>query len=801
MKFTLNWLKEHLETESDLQEIADRLTNIGLEVEEIIDNSDLLAPFVVAEVLEVKKHPNADKLKICMVNTGSDTVQVVCGAPNAKAGMKGVFAPPGSLIPGSNMSLKSAKIRGVESHGMLCSESELMLSDEHEGIIELAGDAPVGTAFTEFAGLNDPIIHVAITPNRQDCLGVSGIARDLAAAGMGKVKDRKPKPVEGKFKCPIEVTLELDKDHGDACLAFAGRLIKDIKNGPSPRWLQDKLRAIGLRPISALVDITNFITFDRGRPLHVYDVAKLTGAVRVRLAKEGEKFQGLDGKSYTLSAEDCVIADDRGVQDLGGVMGGELSGCSDNTTDVFVECAIFDPVRTTMTGRRLGIESDARYRFERGVDPEFILPGIELATGLILDLCGGQASEVILAGKIPTPEKKILFRPERVKSLGGIDLGAKECLNILTSLGYKYQPVKNKYEILVPSWRSDVVGEADLVEDILRIYGYDKIPAVRLSDISGVGKKTLTTQQIRARAVKRRLAAEGLFECISWSFIPSFQARLFSGGNDILKIENPISSDLDVMRPTIIPNLITAADNNAVRGATSIALFEVGPQYESTEPDGQKMVAAGIRAGQKNRRHWKHASREIDLYDAKSDALAALDAASAPIEKLVTMGDAPSWYHPGRSGTIRLSPKTILANFGEIHPGILKKMGVQAPMTGFEVFLDNIPKSRKSGHPTKPPLEASNLQSVARDFAFLVERSVSADAILTAARTADKTFIKEVRIFDLFEGTGLKPGQKSIAISVVMEPAEKTMTDSEIDSISDRIVAAVCKSTGATLRN
>ncbi|MCH8861037.1 MAG: phenylalanine--tRNA ligase subunit beta [Proteobacteria bacterium] len=801
MKFTVGWLRDYLDFDASLEALTDKLTALGLEVEDVHDPAEALAPFIVGLVVKAEKHPDADRLQVCQVDTGSEILQVVCGAPNARKGMKGVFAPTGSHIPGTGLDLKPVKIRGVQSNGMLCSEREMELSDAHDGIIELDADAPIGASYAALAGLDDPVIEIAITPNRQDCLGVHGIARDLAAAGMGKLKDTAPKPVKGKFKSSVQVALDFDKEHADACPLFVGRLVRGITNGSSPGWMQRRLKAVGLRPISALVDITNYITFDRGRPLHVYDVGKLTGNVRARMAEKGEKLLALDGETYQLSGTECAIADDSGAIGLGGVMGGESTGCDGNTSEVFVEAALFDPLRTAMTGRRLGIESDARYRFERGVDPAFVVPGMEQATALILEICGGEASDLVIAGEIPGTARSISFNPDRVATLGGLALEASASIDILKRLGFGAKKAKaGSWQVAVPSWRCDIEGQADLVEEVIRVHGYDAIPVVDLPRASAVAKPTLSLAQRRVRAVRRRLAVEGLVECVTWSFMSSEDAKLLGEINVSMLLENPISSELDLMRPTIIPNLLAAAKRNQDRGESTPALFEVGPQYRDRTATGQSTVAAGLRAGPRRARHWAAETRPTDLFDAKADALAALQAAGAPVDKLKVMGDAPDWYHPGRSGTLRLGPKVVLAVYGEIHPKICNAMGLRGAAVGFEVYLDAVPQPRARKTRTRAALEASDLQRVERDFAFVVDRSVTAGDLVSAVRGADKAHIRRVGVFDVFEGEGLEEGKKSIAINVLLEPTERTYTDADIEGIAESIVAAAAKATGARLR-
>ena len=800
MKFTLSWLKDHLEVNAGLGDLCDKLTAIGLEVEKVVDRAEIYKPFVIAEVISCEKHPNADKLTVCMVDAGKGPVQVVCGAPNAHAGMKGVFAPAGSHIPGTGLDLKPTMIRGVQSNGMLCSEHELMLSDNHDGIIELPKDAPKGAPYAAYAGLNDPMIEIAITPNRQDCLGVEGIARDLAAAGLGKLIKKDPKPVKGSFKSPVGLKLNFASGEADACPVFAGRYFKGVKNGESPDWLKARLRAIGLRPISALVDITNYVSYDRARPLHVYDAKKLHGPVQVRIGRKGESFLGLDENTYTLEGGECVIADDKNVLGFGGVMGGADAGCTVETTDVFLEVALFDPVRTAMTGRKHGIESDARYRFERGVDVNFILPGMELASALILEFCGGEASEPVIAGAVPEWNKVVSFRPKRINTLGGLDLAAKTSLAILKSLGFEPGPVKDGVtEVAVPSWRSDVDGEADLVEEVLRIHGYDEIPIAHYEQQEVVPKPTLTTGQRRVSRAKRALAAVGYAECVSYSFMPRDLAARFGGG--ALLLENPISSELDCMRPSILPNLVQAGVRNAARGGRAIALFEVGPVYADDTPAGQSHVAAGILLGPKTPRHWKKASGKPGVMDAKAAAFKVIEAAGFSRESLQMDLAAPAWYHPHRSATLRLGPKNVVGIFGEIHPAVAKKLGARGPVAAFEVFLDRLPPARSKKAKTKAPLRVSDLPGTERDFAFVVDEKTPAGDLIAAIRECDVTHIKGVSVFDVYSAEDLPGGKKSVALSVRLEPTEKTFTEAEIEAISQSIIAAVANKVAGKLRS
>ena len=801
MKFTLAWLKSHLDTTASLEEIAAKLTAIGLEVEGIEDRAAIFAPFIVAEVKKAEQHPNADKLRVCEVFTGTETIQVVCGAPNARAGMKGIFAPAGSTVPGTQLLLKATTIRGVASNGMLCSEREMGLTDEHTGIIDLPLDTPIGAPMAQVFGLDDPVIEIKLTPNRGDCLGVRGIARDLAAAGLGTLKPYVVPSIKGSFKSPINVSLDFPAGAENACPIFAGRYIRGVKNGPSPAWLQQRLKAIGLRPISTLVDITNFFTYDLGRPLHVFDAAKVKGNITARLAKPGEKLLALDGKDYTLDDSITVIADENGPEGLGGVMGGEHTGCSFDTTDVFLESAWFDPVRTAATGRKLGIHSDARHRFERIVDPAFVVSGAEVATRMILDLCGGEASEIVLAGKAPDWQKTVTLRPTRLLGLVGFDLPVAEQTRILESLGFTVTKTGDVLSVDVPSWRPDIDGEADLVEEIARQHGFDAIPAEPLPPLRAVPVPAVSAGQRRVRVARRALAARGLTEAVTYSFIHHAEAEVFGGGQEELRLVNPISADMDTMRPSILPGLIAAAKRNMDRGQMDVALFEIGPQYASVAMGGQSIVATGLRRGATGARHWRDRPRNVDAYDAKADALAALSAAGVDVGPLMVMDGAPGWYHPGRSGTLRLGPKTVLATFGELHPRVLQKLDIKGPVVAFEVWLERIPASRgKAGLRTKPALKLSELQAVERDFAFIVDQAVQAETLLKAVRGADKALIARASVFDIFAGAGIPEGRKSLAISVRLEPSQQTLTDAEIEGVAKKIVAAAEKACGATLR-
>jgi phenylalanyl-tRNA synthetase beta chain len=797
MKFTLSWLKDHLETDADAQTIADALTRIGLEVESIEDKAAALKDFIVAHVVSAEKHPNADKLKLCMVDTGSETVQVVCGAPNAHTGMKGVFARPGTVIPVSGEALKISAIRGVESRGMLCSERELLLSDEHQGIIELSADAKIGTPAAAALGLNDPVIDISLTPNRGDCTAVYGIARDLAAAGVGRLKSGAVTPVPGKFPSPISIHLSFPEGAKKPCPMFAGRLVRNVKNGPSPHWVQERLRAIGLRPISALVDVTNLISYDRGRPLHVYDADKLKGDIQARFAKDGETIHALDGKFYTLDADMCVIADDTTVHDIGGIMGGEESGCTESTHNVFMEAAYFDPASIAATGRKLGLLSDARYRFERGIDPEFVVPGLELATILILEFCGGEPSEVVVAGAAPEWRREIAFTPAAVTRLAGLEVAREEVERILKSLGFTIAG-SDPMRVAPPSWRNDVEGRADLVEEIVRIHGIDEVPPVPMSRPHAVSRAVLTPAQRRIRLARRTLAARGFNEAVTTSFIARAQARLFGGGDDARQIENPIASDLDALRPSVLPSLLAAAQRNAARGFADVMLFEIGPQFDSGVPGEQKLVAAGIRVGA-GVRSWTKAAHPADAFDAKADMLAVIEVAmGGPMTAPIRSG-GPVWYHPGRSGTLALGPK-ILGVFGEVHPSILAAFDLKGPGAAFEIFLDAIPEPKTKGK-ARSAFSPSPFPAVERDFAFVVDAKVAADDVVKAARNTERQLIERVDVFDVYEGKGVAEGKKSLAITVRLQPKDRTLTDAEIDAVAQKIVAAVTRATGAGLRS
>ncbi|UPK35748.1 phenylalanine--tRNA ligase subunit beta [Bradyrhizobium sp. 186] len=801
MKFTLSWLKDHLDTDEPLDKLADKLTMIGLEVENIEDKAKALKPFSIAKVISAEQHPNADRLRVCMVDTGDGgaPVQVVCGAPNARAGLVSVFSPPGTYIPGKDITLGVGTIRGVESRGMLCSAAELQISNDHDGIMELPADAPIGAGYAEWAGLGDPAIEINLTPNRQDCTGVHGIARDLAAADMGKLKDPTIKAIKGEFPCPVKVTVE----DAALCPGFALRLVRGVKNGPSPEWLQKRLTAIGLRPINALVDITNFMTYDRARPLHVFDAKKVRGNLVVRRGRDGETLLALDDRTYNLDANICVIADDHGVESLAGIMGGEASGCDENTTDVLIESALWNEINIAQTGRKLGINSDARYRFERGVDPAFMVPGLELATKLVMDMCGGAPSENVVVGKAFGDDRVIDFPVTEVKRLSGIEVPQPEMKRILTHLGFMMAGPGPVVKVAVPSWRSDVHGKADIVEEVIRIYGIDKVPETPFERGEDARKSVLTPIQLRTRRARRALATRGMIEAVTWSFITKPAAELFGGGQRELEVANPIASDLSDMRPTLLAGLIAAAQANADRGFGDVALFEVGQVFKGDRPQDQFTAASGVRRGFASSeglgRHWSD-SAQAELFDAKADALAVLAAAGAPMQALQIVAGGPGWLHPGRSGTIQIGPQNVLGYFGEMHPRTLEALGADGPLMVFEMILDRVPEAKKKPTRAKPAIELPAFQPVSRDFAFIVDRTVKAGDIVRAAQSVDKKLITGVNVFDVYEGKGIDDGKKSIAIAVTIQPREKTLTDQEIEAVAAKIVAEVTKKTGGTLR-
>ncbi|WP_309663566.1 phenylalanine--tRNA ligase subunit beta [Tabrizicola sp.] len=804
MKFTLSWLKDHLDTAAPVAAIAEALTDLGLEVEGIENPEATLGAFRICRVIEAVQHPNADRLRLCRVATYPDgpggrmeEVQVVCGAPNARTGLVGVFAPVGTHVPGTGVDLKPGNIRGVDSNGMLCSERELMLSDDHDGIIDLPEDAPLGARFIDYRGLNDPMIEIKVTPNRPDALGVRGIARDLAARGLGTLKPLVVTPVTGGFPSPIGVHID-PALKAKGCPHFAGRTIRGVTNGASPTWLQARLRSIGLRPISALVDITNYFTFGLNRPLHVFDVAKVKGDLRIHPAAGGETLLALDGKTYTLAAGQMVISDDHGPESLAGIMGGAASGCAPETVDVFLESAFWEPITIAATGRALKINSDARYRFERGVDPAFTLPGLELATQMILDLCGGEASEIVQDGAAPDATRAYKLTPARVISLVGMDIPEATQRATLTALGF----TMNGDMATPPSWRPDILGEADLVEEVARIASLTKLQGAPLPrSLPGVPKPILTPLQVRERTARRTLAALGYNECVTYSFIDAASAALFGGGADAVRIDNPISSEMSHLRPDLLPGLLQAAARNQARGFADLALFEIGPAFQGGEPGEQHLQAAGLLIGQSAPRDPHGSRRAVDVFDAKADAEVVLAALGAPARVQITR-KAAAWWHPGRSGVVGLGP-TVMATFGEVHPRILQAMDVKGPAVAFTLFIANVPYP-KVKTPTKPALAISDLQAVDRDFAFVVDKGVEVLTAVNAAAGVDKALIESVRVFDQFTGdkaeAQMGAGKKSIALTVRLQPQDKTLTEAEIEAVSAKIVDKVSKATGGVLR-
>jgi len=807
MKFTLSWLKDHLDTDASVEQVVDAMTMAGLEVEHVDNPAAKLAAFSVAKIVEAVPHPNADRLRVCQVDTKDGRKEIVCGASNARAGLTTIYAPIGAYVPGSGVTLEARPVRGVVSNGMLCSAAELETASEAEGIMELPDTLAVGQSAAEALGL-EAVIDFEVTPNRSDWLGVAGIARDLAAAGVGKLKDLSVKPVPGAYPCPIEIRVD-----GDACPVFSGRLIRGVKNGPSPAWLQQKLLSIGLRPISALVDVTNLLSYDRCRPLHVYDAGKLVGhVIEARLgrgpneptpgdtpsphAHRDEQLIALDGKTYDISPEMCVIADADGNRPigLGGVMGGESTACSEATTDVFVESAWFDPIRTAQTGRVTGITSDAQYRFARGIDPQFVVPGLELATALILELCGGEPSEVFVAGQAPASPGPIEFDRSYVRKLSGLTVDRARIDTILADLGFQLEGDT----VTPPSWRRDVEGKADLVEEVARIEGYGTLPAEPLPELPRPIGGALTVRQTRMRNARRALAARGYAEAITWSFMRTPWARLFGGGDEKLRLANPIASELDCMRPSALPNLIEAAARNARKGFADAALFEVGPNFRGDEPQDQWAAVTALLAPNAPRR-WDGAKAD-PLFALKADLTALLDEMGAPTLQVVQGQNSP-WWHPGRSARLQLGPKTVIAEFGELHPRVLKDLDADGPMLAFELNLDAIPEPKKKATKTRQALELSPLMPLSRDFAFLVTAETPAGEVVRPILGADKALIADARVFDVYQGQGVPDGMKSVAVEVTVQPREKTLTDPEIEALSARIVAAAEKAVGAKLRS
>ncbi|HYD24128.1 MAG TPA: phenylalanine--tRNA ligase subunit beta [Croceibacterium sp.] len=794
MKFSLAWLKRYLETEATAQEIAAKLNALGIEVEALEDPAERLAGFRIAKVLTAGPHPNADKLQVLTVDAGEgEALQVVCGAPNARAGLVGVLGTPGAVVPAGGFALKKSAIRGVESNGMMCSTRELELGDDHEGIIELPADAPVGMAFADYRGTN-PVLDVAVTPNRPDCMGVYGIARDLAAAEMGKLIPIEIAEMETFGPCPVEIRT----DDPQGCPAFYGRVVRGVRNGPSPQWLQDLLRDAGQRPISALVDLTNFMMLGFGRPAHVYDLAKLSGPMVARRAKPGEQILALNEKTYTLTSEMTVIADDGGVHDIAGIMGGEDTGVTQATTDVLLEIAYFDPDRIGATGRALGLTSDARTRFERGVDPAFLGPGLEMLTALILEVCGGEPSEVVHAGSAPMETAVVGYDPSLAARLGGVDIPEAEQRAILERLGFA---VDKDWTVTAPSWRPDVDAAADIVEEVVRVHGLDRVASVALPRADGVARPTATNEQRLERRLRRAAAARGLDEAVTWSFIPVADADQFAQGNGGLwLLDNPISEDMKAMRPSLLPGLLAAAKRNLDRGAAAVRLFEVGRRYLRGEAGGsdERTSLAVVLAGEKLPRGWGTGkARPFDAFDAKAEALALLAEAGAPIDKLQVSGEAGPQFHPGQSGMLRLGPKTVLARFGALHPKTLVAFDIEGPVVAAELFLESVP-SRKGGF-ARMGYAPWALQAVTRDFAFLVPRELAAGELIRAVKAADKANIAEARIFDVFTGQGVPEGHKSLAIEVTLQPSEKSYTEEDFKAIAERVTAAAAR-LGGVLR-
>ncbi len=817
MKFSLSWLRTHLDTEAGLDAITDRLTAIGLELERVEDSGAALAAFRIAHVVEAAQHPNADRLRVCRVDTGTEVVSVVCGAPNARTGMRAVFAAPGSVVPATGAVLKVGEIRGVESAGMLLSLREMGLGDDHAGIVDLPDDAPVGMPYAAWAGLDDPVIEISVTPNRGDALSVRGVARDLAAAGLGTLRPWAPAAVPGMGGSAVSWEIDMP----EACSWVLGRTVRGVRNGPSPEWLQRRLLSIGLRPISALVDITNFFTTDLGRPLHVFDADLVQGGVLRFRPGAHEAFRALNGRDYVADPADCVIADSAGVQSLAGVIGGEATGCTEATTSVFIECALFAPVHVALTGRRHAITSDARQRFERGIDPALLPQALEAATRMVLDLCGGEASDVVQAGAEPAWQRSATMRFERLGSLGGMAVPPDEAVAALTGLGFTVEArTADAVRVAVPSWRNDIAApmvldqapsldpdrtrvaaegcmtmepEVDLIEEVLRLRGLDNIPAVSLPRAAPVPPAVLTPRQVRSALARRVLAAEGLVECVTFSFMDHGQAALFGDAPEALRLLNPIASDLDQMRETPVATLALAAQRNAARGVAEARLFEVGPAFAAA---GQQVVAAGVLAGS-TPRHPLTPSRGLGAMDAKAAAMELLAALGLPMESLSVTADAPAFYHPGRSGVVRQGPRLVLATFGELHPRVLRVLDLGGPAAAFEVFLDRVPEPKRR---RKSPPDLPAFQPVRRDFAFVVDVDVAVDALLRAARGAERALITGVNVFDIYSGDKVPPGQKSVGIEVVLQPRERTLTDAEIEAAGAKVVAAVAKATGAVLR-
>jgi phenylalanyl-tRNA synthetase beta chain len=804
MKFTLDWLLEHLDTDASATEIGETLTKVGLELEGMEDQGKALSAFVTAHIVSAEQHPNADKLRVCKVDAGTgELIDVVCGAPNARTGLKSVFAFPGTYIPGKDMTIGKGNIRGQVSNGMLCSNAELELSNDHDGIIELPEDAPVGIKYVDYAGINGVVYDISITPNRGDATGVYGVARDLAAFGLGTLKTTDMSPVPSNGPSPIAPLPQLfNADEPKAIRKFAGRYLKGIKNGPSPAWLQQRLRAVGLRPINTIVDITNLVSLGWGRPLHAYDADKLNGQPVLRNARN-EAFDALDNKVYTLDETMTVIADDTGPLCLGGIMGGIRSGVTEETVNVFMECASWDPELVARTGRKTGIVSDARYRLERNVDPALTEPGLQLATRLVLELCGGEPLEPAISGEDVYPNTSVQFPLSEIRRLTGLDVEPMIVTAILSRLGFEMTGKGDTFTVKVPSWRPDVTQKADLVEEVMRMVGVDNVPVEPLPRLAHVAPRMLTNIQNRRRIARRALAARGLDEAVTWSFISHDEATRFGGGQESLQLANAIASDMTDMRPSLLPGLLAAARRNANRGTSDLALFEVGQVFLSDAPEGQHTYASGIRTGTErlgaSGRHWSGKAQSVGVFDAKADLGAVLDALGYDIDKVQLFAEPAPWSHPGRGGRVAQGPKT-LGWFGELHPAWAAELDIDFPVAAFELDLDALPEPRKKPTKTKPALDLSALMPLTRDFAFVVDKAVTAGAILKAARGADKALIKDVNVFDVFEGSHVGEGKKSVAIEVTIQPSDKTLTDEDIDKVSAAVVAAVTKTSGGVLR-
>ena len=799
MKFTWSWLKDHLETDADMATVIDRLSMLGLEVESVENKGESLAPFTIARIVSTAKHPEADKLQVCQVDTGSEIIEVVCGAPNARGGLVGVFAPVGAYVPGIDLTLTQAEIRGVTSNGMMCSEREMLLSDEHDGIIELDGDAPIGEAFAPWAGLDDPVIEIAITPNRADCLGVRGVARDLAAAGLGRLKPLTDVDVKAEGKSAVSWAIDLPADKTHLCPRVSGRSFTGVSNDTAPRWMQQRLEAVGQRPISALVDITNYVMIDLGRPLHAYDIDKINGdTLTIRLARAGEEVEALNEKTYTLDETMLIIADAEGADDLAGIMGGQRTGVSDETKAMFLEMAIFDPISVATTGRKLNIHSDARFRFERGLDvmsPDTLM---DYVSRLVLDTCGGTASEIISAGPGADWQRQIAFDPARVEQLTAVKIETSRQHSILTDLGFEIDDAATPWQVAPPPWRGDIDGAADLVEELVRINGYDTIPEVSLPRLSVVAAPAVTPAGKRPHTLRRLLAGRGMMEAVTFSFLDQATAARFDGGDESVRLVNPISTDLDTMRPSIMPNLLAAVARNAARGEADAAMFEIGPVFPGDTAEDQRIHATGLRHGITAPRQWNGTSRNVDWADAKADAMAVLAALGVNTASLQTVAEAPSWYHPGQSGALCQGRK-VLAVFGAIHPATLAAFDLRGPASGFEVVLEDVALPKAKG-PARPLAELPPFQPVQRDFAFIIDEDVTAEALLRAIRGAGKPLLADAAVFDVYAGKGIDPGRKSLAVAVTLQPVKATLKEEEIEAISAAIIAAVEKHCGGTLR-